>query len=82
VFVCAHKDEGSRLFIPPSIMVALRGSAGGGMALKYCFVDASNLNTVKEQAQLEVSTPFSDSAAAPNVMFTVASSLAPGPHSP
>jgi Asp/Glu/hydantoin racemase len=24
------------------------------MALKYCFVDASNLNSVKEQARLEV----------------------------
>jgi len=40
--------------VPPSTIISLRGSAGGGMALKYCFVDASNLNSVKEQARLEV----------------------------
>ena len=44
-------DQGSRLFVPPSTLVALRGaSAGGGLAFKYCFVDASNLNAVKEHA--------------------------------
>eukprot|EP00613_Pedinella_sp_CCMP2098_P017108 CAMPEP_0171760464 /NCGR_PEP_ID=MMETSP0991-20121206/47483_1 /TAXON_ID=483369 /ORGANISM="non described non described, Strain CCMP2098" /LENGTH=923 /DNA_ID=CAMNT_0012363555 /DNA_START=121 /DNA_END=2893 /DNA_ORIENTATION=+ len=47
-------STGSTLLVPHSTLVALKkADTGPALVLKYCYVDASNLNLVKSHVQLE-----------------------------